>query len=150
MLTKATPTISWANPAAITFGDVLSATQLNAIPSVPGTFVYSPAPGTVLIASANQTLSVKFATADTSNYTTQTASVTISADKADSVVTVDCTAGAPFTYTGSALTPCTAIATGAGNLSEALTPNNSNNVNKDTETTKARFAGDDNQSGSSN
>ncbi|PYX99084.1 MAG: hypothetical protein DMG63_10030, partial [Acidobacteria bacterium] len=150
MLTKATPTISWANPAAITFGDVLSATQLNAIPSVPGTFVYSPAAGTVLNAGANQSLSVTFTPTDTSNYTTQTASVTISADKADSVVTVDCTAGAPFTYSGLALTPCTAVVTGAGNLHQSLTINYTNNVNAGTATATASFAGDANHSGSSN
>ena len=147
MLTKATPTISWANPAAITFGDVLSATQLNAIPSVPGTFVYSPAAGTVLNAGANQSLSVTFTPTDTSNYTTQTASVTISADKASSTVNVDCTTGAPFTYTGSPLTPCTANAIGVGNLNESLTVNYTGNVNAGRATATANFGGDANHNG---
>ena len=43
---KATPVITWATPAAITYGTTLSSTQLNATASVPGTFVYSPAAGT--------------------------------------------------------------------------------------------------------
>ena len=45
---KATPTITWATPADIVYGTALSATQLNATASVPGTFVYTPAAGTVL------------------------------------------------------------------------------------------------------
>ena len=40
---KATPTITWATPAGIIYGTALSATQLNATASVPGTFVYTPA-----------------------------------------------------------------------------------------------------------
>jgi len=40
---KATPTITWSAPAAITFGTPLGATQLNATANVPGTFVYMPA-----------------------------------------------------------------------------------------------------------
>ena len=47
---KATPTITWPTPAAIAFGTVLSATQLNATASVRGTFVYTPAAGAVLSA----------------------------------------------------------------------------------------------------
>ena len=45
---KATPTITWATPADIIYGTALSATQLNATATVPGTFVYTPAAGTVL------------------------------------------------------------------------------------------------------
>ena len=45
---KATPTVTWAIPAAITYGTTLSATQLNATGSVSGTLVYSPVSGAVL------------------------------------------------------------------------------------------------------
>ena len=55
---KATPTITWANPAAISYGTALSGTQLNATASVPGTFVYTPASGAVLNAGTGQTLHV--------------------------------------------------------------------------------------------
>ena len=42
-VTQATPTITWATPAAITYGTALSGTQLNAItqPLVAGTFAYT-------------------------------------------------------------------------------------------------------------
>jgi len=49
---KATPAITWAQPAAIAKGVALSALQLNATASVPGAFIYKPATGTVLAAGA--------------------------------------------------------------------------------------------------
>ena len=73
---QATPKITWAKPAAITYPTPLSSTQLDATASIPGTFTYSPAPGTVL-AAGTQTLSVTFTPTDTTDYTTATASVTI-------------------------------------------------------------------------
>jgi hypothetical protein len=45
---KATPIITWSTPAAIPYGSLLSAAQLNASALVPGTFVYTPAAGTCL------------------------------------------------------------------------------------------------------
>ena len=61
---KATPTITWANPADITYGTALSTTQLDATASVPGTLTYTPVAGTVLNAGAGQTLSVSFTPTD--------------------------------------------------------------------------------------
>ena len=81
VVSKATPVITWANPAAITYGTALSATQLNATASVPGTFAYSPAVGVVLNAGT-QTLNVTFTPTDTTNYTTATANVSIVVNKA--------------------------------------------------------------------
>ena len=77
-VTQATPTITWANPAAITLGTALSALQLNATApaSVPGTFAYTPPLGTVFSAGGH-TLSVIFSPSDSTDYTTATASVTI-------------------------------------------------------------------------
>src|SRR4029079_18979260 len=54
---KATPVITWATPADITYGTALGATQLNASANVPGSFVYNPIAGTVLDAGSH-TLSV--------------------------------------------------------------------------------------------
>lgn len=74
--TVVTPAISWANPADIMYGTPLSATQLNATASVPGTFTYSPPAGTILNPGANQ-LSVSFVPNDTVNYTNASAAVAI-------------------------------------------------------------------------
>ena len=69
-----TPVITWPQPADITYGTALGASQLNATASVPGTFAYSPPAGTVLNVGAGQTLSVIFTPTDAIHYTTATAS----------------------------------------------------------------------------
>ena len=79
---KATPTITWNNPANITYGTALSGTQLNATASVPGSFVYTPASGTVLSAGNGQTLHVDFTPTDTANYNNVSKNVTINVQKA--------------------------------------------------------------------
>ena len=77
-----TPMITWAAPAAITFGSALSPLQLDATASVPGTFVYNPPVGTVLQAGPNQPLSVTFTPTDTNSFTTANASNTITVNPA--------------------------------------------------------------------
>jgi hypothetical protein len=64
----ANPVITWANPASIIDGTPLGATQLNATASVPGTFVYTPAAGTVLPPGQNQPLGVVFTPTDLVDY----------------------------------------------------------------------------------
>lgn len=83
---QATPKITWAKPAAITYGTALSGTQLDATASVPGALVYSPAAGTILQAGT-QTHSVTFTPTDAVDYTATIASVTLSVAKATPVVT---------------------------------------------------------------
>ncbi len=76
-LNKATPTVTWATPAGITYGTPLGSTQLDATASVAGTFVYTPAAGTILHVGQNQSLSVLFRPADAADYTTTGATTTI-------------------------------------------------------------------------
>ncbi|MGA2889399.1 MAG: choice-of-anchor D domain-containing protein [Terracidiphilus sp.] len=83
--TQATPTITWATPAAITYGTPLSRRQLNASSTIPGTFTYSPAAKTVLTAG-QKTLTVTFAPTDTTDYTTVTETVTLTVNKATPIV----------------------------------------------------------------
>jgi|GEM_PF-1094673 len=106
---KTTPTITWPLPAAITYGSELSATQLNATASVPGTFVYTPAAGTVLNAGT-QTLLVTFTPDDSTHYTTATASVPLTVNKATAVISLG---DLSHTYSGSAKS-ASAITTPAG------------------------------------
>jgi hypothetical protein len=87
-ITRATPTITWATPAAITYGTALSGAQLNATASAAGTFGYSPAAGTVL-GAGTQTLSVSFTPADATNYTTATMTVQLTVLKAALSVKAD-------------------------------------------------------------
>jgi hypothetical protein len=86
-INKATPILSWPQPAAVAAGTLLSATQLNATADVSGTFVYSPALGTVL--TETQQLSAAFTPADTLNYNGATATVTITVDPNDGVQIVN-------------------------------------------------------------
>jgi hypothetical protein len=79
---QATPTITWNGPASITYGTALSATQLDAMASVPGSFTYTPAAGTILTVGKNQTLSVQFTPTDTTDYTTANATTRITVGQA--------------------------------------------------------------------
>ncbi len=83
-VTQALPVISWATPAAITYGTALSATQLDATASVAGSFSYLPNAGTVPSAGT-QTLTATFTPTDTADYTTATASVQLTVTQATSV-----------------------------------------------------------------
>jgi rhamnogalacturonan endolyase len=87
VITQATTVITWIAPSAITYGTALGATQLSATANVPGTFVYTPASGTVLNAGAGQTLSVTFTPTDAANYTTAGTTTTIDVSQATPVIT---------------------------------------------------------------
>jgi hypothetical protein len=86
LVNKASPTVTWAAPAAITYGTALSGAQLDATASVPGTFAYSPAAGTLLHAGT-QTLSVTFTPTDANDYNPVTTTVTLTVNQAASVIT---------------------------------------------------------------
>ncbi len=77
VIPKSVPVITWNNPADISFGTLLSATQLNATANVPGDFVYTPPIGTKLNIGENQELSVTFTPTDDLTYSTATKTVQI-------------------------------------------------------------------------
>jgi hypothetical protein len=81
-ITKATPAITWGNPAGIVYGTLLSATQLNAVASVAGSLLYSPSSGTLLSAGMNQPLLASFTPTDTTNYNSASKTVQINVLKA--------------------------------------------------------------------
>jgi hypothetical protein len=83
---RATPAISWS-AQAIVYGTPLSAAQLNASANVPGTFVYSPAAGTILSIGNAQPLSVTFTPTDIGNFLIVTGSTTINVGQARPIVT---------------------------------------------------------------
>ena len=86
---KLSPTVTWSDPADITYGTALDSTQLDATADVEGTFAYMPASGSVLHAGNNQTLSVIFTPTDTIDYTTVTKSVSINVNPALLTITAD-------------------------------------------------------------
>jgi uncharacterized repeat protein (TIGR03803 family) len=86
----ATPVLTW-NPAPIPYGTPLSSTQLDATATNPnnrsavsGTFAYTPPAGTILPRGSN-ILNVTFTPADTTDYTTAKASVTLAVTPSYSV-----------------------------------------------------------------
>ena len=99
------PTIMWPTPAPIVYGTPLSGTQLDASSALPGTFVYSPAAGTVLTVG-QQRLSVTFTPTDTTDYTTGTATVTLTVIPATPTMGLAATPNPAF-----ALNPVTLTAT---------------------------------------
>src|SRR5437867_10961334 len=84
------------------------------------------------------------------NHTGSSATGSFPIGQAPSTVTVTCTAGAPYTYTGSAQTPCTAAATGAGVSTVGGWGERrvGNNLAAGAATAAASWAGDPNRSGS--
>lgn len=101
---KANPTLTWANPAGITYGTPLGAAQLNAVVTVPGpdptigAVTYTPPAGTYLNAGAAQTLTVNVGA--TANYNAASKSVTIDVAKANPTINwatpADLLAGTPL------------------------------------------------------
>lgn len=100
-----TPTITWPTPSSIVSGTALSGTQLNAKASVPGTFVYAPAAGT-LPAVGMDMLSVAFTPTDPTKYTNAKATVLL-------VVTPPAVTLKPFTMTFSVTKTCTPATSGS-------------------------------------
>jgi hypothetical protein len=82
--------IVWNKPADISFGTPLTnAVQLNATEVEAGSFVYSPPPGTILNAGANQTLTVVFTPTDTIDFPILTDTVTINVNPAATTTTIN-------------------------------------------------------------
>lgn len=148
--TPLAPTITWATPAAITYGTALGAAQLNASTTVAGTFSYSPAAGTVPGAGTD-TLTATFTPTDTTHYTTATATVQLTVAKATPVITWTTPAavlsgatlgdaqlnaksatGGTFSYQPAAGT--TLSTTGAQTLTATFLPTDSANYNTATAT----------------
>jgi hypothetical protein len=91
---KQVPTVTWTNPANISYGTALGASQLNASASVPGSFSYtlansSPAAGTVLNAGNGQLLRAIFTPTDTATYAVVTTTTALDVNRAPLTVIAD-------------------------------------------------------------
>ena len=83
---KATPTITWAAPAAIIYGTPLNAIQLNATSTTAGTFVYNHDSGVVLRPGTHSLLAT-FTPTDTVDYTTAKDTVSLAVGRPGSPIT---------------------------------------------------------------
>jgi hypothetical protein len=104
---RAVPAITWATPAAITYGTVLSATQLDATSPVAGNFAYDPPAGTGLI-PGSQTLSVTFTPTDSADFATVTDSVQLTVSKDSQTISFT----QPASPVAAGVSPVTLSATG--------------------------------------
>jgi hypothetical protein len=94
----ATPGTTWVDPADIVYGTPLGPAQLDATASIPGTFTYTPAAGTVLDAGPVQTLTSTFTPADTTDFQPVTVTTLFNVTRASLVATANdaaTTYGAP-------------------------------------------------------
>ena len=141
-VTKAMPATVWPTPAPVSYGAQLGRAQLNAVASVPGRFIYTPAEGEVLEAGAH-TLTAIFTPTDGVGYSVAQAAVQFTVEKAKATVTwpaptsiaygtplgsgqLNATASVPgkFAYTPAA---DTVLATGTHTLSATFTPTDATN-----------------------
>jgi len=83
---KVTPEVTWDNPLDIAYGTLLSDKQLNAVASVPGTFLYTPSLGSQLDAGENQELKVQFKPTDKNGFSTVTKTVLINVTEGSNAV----------------------------------------------------------------
>jgi N-acetylneuraminic acid mutarotase len=110
-------TLTWPTPAPITYGTPLSATQLDASSGgVAGAFAYNPAAGTVL-PGGTHTLAVAFTPTDTADYTSATATVQLTVNRAPVTVTLtpnpgSITAGNSITFAATVQSTTTGTPTG--------------------------------------
>lgn len=142
------PTLVWTPPAAVSYGTPLSASQLNAAavdPStkvaVPGSYIYTPAAGSVLNAG-QQTLRVVFTPQDVLNYAATTVSTQLTV--AQATPTLTWATPAPIAY-GVALSSTQLNATATGLNGAALlgafvyTPAGGTVLNPGTQTLSVTF-----------
>jgi Chitobiase/beta-hexosaminidase C-terminal domain/Bacterial Ig-like domain (group 2) len=120
-VTQAIPVITWAPPSAIPQGTALSATQLGATASVPGSFSYTPAAGTVLQAGT-QPLTATFTPSDTTDYTPATAhnTLTVTGSSGATLTAIQINASSSSVAVGSTL-QLTATGTYSDNSTQNLT-----------------------------
>jgi hypothetical protein len=131
---KATPTLTWANPSAITTTTPLSTAQLDAtvsgVPTALGnTFTYTPAAGYIFPVAGTYPLNVLFTPSDTANYNTATATVHIlvnatATSTSISVSSATSTYGQPLTLTAHVtnLTGSKPVTTGSVTFTVNLVP----------------------------
>jgi hypothetical protein len=118
-VTRITPVIAWATPAQITFGTALGGTQLNATSLVAGTFVYTPAAGTIP-AGGMDTLSVTLNPTDNVTYAPATTTVVLAVY--DVAITVNGGASTQTVLQGAPATfPFTAAPQGATTFASPVT-----------------------------
>jgi hypothetical protein len=144
-IAQATSSTAVSCPVSVTY-DGTAQTPCSVAVTGAGGLSLTPTPAYANNTNAG-TASASYTYAGDANHLGSTDSKTFEIKKAVSVTTVSCTAG-PFTYDGTAQTPCSVTVTGVGSLSLTPSPIYVNNVNAGTATASYTYAGDANHDGS--
>ena len=108
--------ITWPSPTPISYGTALSAAELNAVASVPGTFVYTPSAGLIL-APGVYTLSASFTPADAEKYAPAEAAVALQVEASPDIASLSAAVAEPAqTLTATNSGPADSVAGSAGEL----------------------------------
>jgi hypothetical protein len=156
-ITQATTVLTWANPAATTYETPLSVTQLDATSGgVIGTYLYTPAAGTILTAGTH-TLSVAFTPSDAVDYSSASATVSLTVNKVTPTVVLTSSAnptvyGGSVTFTAQTAASATGTMTfydgaaiiGTGTLSGGVATFTVNSLGAGTHSITASYPGDSN------
>src|SRR4029077_5320672 len=143
---KASSTTVVTCPASVTYS---GSAQTPCSVAVTGAGSLSLVPDPVYSNNTNAgTATASYTYGGDANHTDSSDSKNFTTDKAASHTAVTCGAG-PFTYSGSAQTPCSAHVAGPGGLTADPDPVYSDNTDAGTATASYAFAGDDNHTGSS-
>ncbi len=142
---KVLPTLAITNPLA-TYSGAPQEASLSAsaaeqtVAGTIGNIKYNGS-ATVPTSAGSYAVTADFTPADPITYIALTAAPvgTFTIAKAPTTSAVTCGAG-PFTYTGTAIKPCTAKVTGAGNLDLAMAVTYAGNINAGTATASASYA----------
>lgn len=143
-----TPVLSVTNSPVVYNGAPQAAMVESSAPGMVGNVLYNGSP-TVPTDAGTYVITADFMPANAANYVTLTNAPAGSfvIQKAATTTTVTCM-GAPFTYTGLPLTPCSASVTGPG-LDQPLTVSYADNINAGTATANASYEGSANYLASS-
>jgi hypothetical protein len=144
------PTLSVANSPRIFNGAPQAAEVLSSVEGTLSNVLYNGS-ATVPTDAGSYNVTADFTPVDTVNYQTLVGATagTLVIQKAATTTTVVCGAG-PFTYNGTAFTPCTASVTGPIGLNQVLTVVYANNTNAGTASASASYAGTTNYLASNN
>jgi hypothetical protein len=99
--------LTWPTPAPISYGTALGSGQLNARASVPGSFAYSPGPGTMLAAGLHE-ISVLFTPTNSAEFSPVACTVSLLVEPAPLTIT----ARNLYMTLGSSIPPLTAAYSG--------------------------------------
>jgi hypothetical protein len=146
VINKAAVTATAGGGSATYDGATKTASACAATGAYTGDLTCANSPASVGPGAGATTISPVVSGTGLSNFEITSVNGSYTINKAPSITTITCPTN--VTYTGAALTPCSATVTGAGGLNQSVTVSYTNNANGGTATANASFGGNANHTGS--